>query len=72
MSKPNQFKETEKLYNYYNSHEHRVERVNDMLDKLKDIKDINQFFKDFYWYNKELRKELVSKKYKNTMWYCHD
>ena len=62
MSKPNQFKETEKLYNYYNSHEHRVER----------IKDVNQFFKSFYWYSKELRKELVAKKYKNTMWYCHD
>jgi hypothetical protein len=72
MTKPNQFKETEKLYNYYNSHEHRVERIKDVMDELKNIKDVNQFFKSFYWYSRELRKELVAKKYKNTMWYCHD
>ena len=48
MSKPNQFKETEKLYNYYNSHEHRVERIKDVMDELKNIKDINQFFKSFF------------------------
>jgi hypothetical protein len=72
MSKPNQFKETEKLYNYYNSYEHRVERVNDILKECNLIKDIDKFYKTFNASMEDLRMELNAKKYKNTMWYCHD
>jgi hypothetical protein len=72
MSKYNQKTETDRLYKHFNSHEHRVERIKDVMDELKNIKDVNQFFKSFYWYSKQLRKELVAKKYLNSMWYCHD
>ena len=72
MSKPNQFKETEKLYNYYNSHEHRVERVNDILKELNQVQDVDYFFNTFDMFISNLKKELNAKKYLNSMWYCHD
>jgi flagellar biosynthesis chaperone FliJ len=72
MTKPNQLTETNKLYDYYNSYEHRVERVKDIMILLKDTESYDDFLDTLNMYLKDLKKELHGKKYKNTMWYCHD
>lgn len=72
MTKPNQLTETNKLYDYYNSYEHRSERVNDVLEKLKDTANLDDFLTIFKLEMESLKLELTAKKYKNTMWYCHD
>ena len=72
MTKANQLTETNKLYDYYNSYEHRSERVNDVLEKLKDTENLDDFITIFKLEIESLKLELTAKKYKNTMWYCHD
>ena len=72
MTKPNQLTETNKLYDYYNSYEHRRERVNYVLEKIKDTANLDDFINIFQLEIEHLKVELQAKKYKNTMWYCHD
>lgn len=70
--KPNQKKETDKLYKYFNSHDHRVERVNDVLKELNQVQDSTYFFNTLDMFLKNLKQEFEAKKYKNSMYYCHD
>jgi hypothetical protein len=43
-----------------------------VLEKLKDTENLDDFITIFKLEIESLKLELTAKKYKNTMWYCHD
>ena len=56
----------------YKFKQRRYRKAVEVLDELKSIKDLDVFFNSLGMHIGNLKKELHGKKYKNTMWYCHD